>query len=96
MTEKTVSEAKMLSYFQRHNFGQQRHRIENKLKLRSLHKGIADGRVKAVDPYDFKREFRSMADDKLHQSVGDIQIEKSDLLNTVEQSYARERQMNVI
>ena len=97
MTEKTYnSQAKMLSYFQRHNFGQQRHRIESKLKLRSLHQGISDGRVKVVDPFDFKQEFKALADTKLHQNEDDIKIEKEELLNSVHQSLVKVRELQAI
>jgi hypothetical protein len=32
--------------------------LENKLKLRSLYKGIKTGKAQAIDPFDFKHEFR--------------------------------------
>ena len=76
----------MRSQYERHNFGQQRHRIEAKLKLRSLYKGIENGQVKSIDTFDFKNAFRQMADDKLNNSTDDVRVDKKDLLKSVHQT----------
>ena len=75
-----------MSAFERHNFGQQRHQLEKKLKLRSLYKGISNGSVRNMDPFDFKEEFKQMVDSKLHDTVEEVQVGKPDLLNTLHQS----------
>ena len=41
----SVSHMKNMTDFQRHNFSQQRMSLENKLKLRSLYKGIKTGQA---------------------------------------------------
>ena len=80
---KVVPEARTRSHFCKHNFGQERHRLEGKLKLRSLYQGISHGSVNSLDPYDFKNEFKKMSNKKLNDSSGDIKVEKSDLLQSV-------------
>ena len=52
--EEVIPVARTHTFHQRHNFGQERHRIENKLKLRSLYRGLSNGQVKVVDPFDFQ------------------------------------------
>ena len=61
-----MPDARTHTFYQRHNFGQERHRIENKLKLRSLYRGLSNGQVKVVDPFDFQQDnLRQLSETKL-------------------------------
>ena len=73
-----------MSPFQKHNFGQQRHRLEPFLKLKSLRQGISNGQLKSIDPYDFKDELSKMANHRKlnngNESREQLRISQTDLL----------------